>query len=176
MIGTPPADYEYDWGVWRTVRERDRDKYQTRQILELARRKVYGCINQWQIIMIISTDIPNIAAKFWTDSFVAVNLHPHHRMTFPGWIKKISPAVKTGETTYFQNHEGSYYDAMPSVCENMCVPIQREVMCIIYLFFKENPPGKSPRKKEFFSIVCFFLLTKYPRSIYAIWWQRNILR
>ena len=33
------------------------DKAQTRQLLELTRHKVHGRINQWQIIMIISTAI-----------------------------------------------------------------------------------------------------------------------
>ena len=68
-------------------------------------------------------------------------------MTFPDWIKKISPAVKTGETAYFQNHEGSYYDAMPSLWKNMYVPVRREVMCIIDRFFREAPPGESPWTK-----------------------------
>ena len=64
-------------------------KAQTRQILELAQWKVCGWINQWQIIMLIFTAIQNIPAKSWTDSFVAVNLHPHHHLYFSGWIKKI---------------------------------------------------------------------------------------
>ena len=67
----------------------NQDKAQTRQILDLARRKVHGWINQWHIIMIISTSIQNIPAKVWTDSFVYVNLNPHHRMKFHDWIKNI---------------------------------------------------------------------------------------
>ena len=77
------------------------DKAQTRQLLELTRLKVHVRINQWKLIMIIYTAIQNIPAKVWTDTFVDVNLHPNHRMTFHDWIKKISPAVKTGETAYF---------------------------------------------------------------------------
>ena len=50
------------------------DKAQTRELLYLARQKVHGRINQWQLIMVISTAIQNIPAKVWTDSFVAVNL------------------------------------------------------------------------------------------------------
>ena len=76
-------------------------KYQTRQLLELARRKVRGRINKWQLVVIISTAIQNIPDKVWIDSFVAVNLHPHHRMTFHDWINNISPDVKTGEIAYF---------------------------------------------------------------------------
>ena len=119
------------------------DKAQPRQLLDLSRRKVHGRINQWQLIMVISTAIQNISAKVWTDSFVAADLHPHHRMTFPDWIKKISPAVKIGETAYFRNHEDSYYDAMPSLWKKMSVPVRREVMCIIDHFLREAPPGKS---------------------------------
>ena len=59
-----------------------KDKTQTRQLLELAQRKVHGRINQWQLIMIISTAIQNMPAKLWTDSFFAVNLHPHYRLSF----------------------------------------------------------------------------------------------
>ena len=91
-------------------------------------------------------------------------------MEFYDWIKKISQSVKTGERAYFRNHEGSYYDAMPYFWRNMSVPVQREVMCIIDLFFKEAPPGKPPWiKKNVLSLIRFFLLKKYPKSRYAIW-------
>ena len=76
-------------------------KSQTRQLLELALQKVHGRINQRKIIMIIYTAIKDIPAKVWTDYFVAVNLHPHYHMNFHDWIKKISPAFKTGERAYF---------------------------------------------------------------------------
>ena len=73
--------------------------------------------------MVISTAIQNIPDKVWTDPFVAFNFHPHHRMTFHDCIKNISPAVKTGETSDFRNHEDLYYDAMLSVWKNMSVPV-----------------------------------------------------
>ena len=107
------------------------DKAQTRHLLELTRQKVHVRINQCNSIMIISTAIQNIPAKVWTDSFVAVNLHPHHHLSFSGWIKKIAPDVKMGETAYFWNHEGSYYYSMPSVCKKMTVIKRREVMYVI---------------------------------------------
>ena len=81
--------------------------------------------------MIIFKDIQNIPAKVWTDSFVAVNLNPHHRLSFYGWIKKIAPAVKMRETAYFHNHEGSYYDVITSVRKKMKLIKIREVMCVI---------------------------------------------
>ena len=68
-------------------------------------------------------------------------------MNFPDWIKKISSDFKTAETSNFGNHEGSYYDAMPSVWKNMSVPVRREAICIIDHFFEETPLGKSLWKK-----------------------------
>ena len=63
--------------------EAEQGKAQTRQFLELERRKCFDRIKQWQLITIISKYIQNIPAKVWTDSFVAVNLHSHHRINFP---------------------------------------------------------------------------------------------
>ena len=71
-------------------------KAQTRQLLDLERRKIHGRITQWQLIIIISATTQNISTKVGTDSFVDIKLHPRHRMKFPDWINNISPAVKTG--------------------------------------------------------------------------------
>ena len=72
--------------------------------------------------------------------------------------------MNTGETAYFRNHEGSYYDAMPSLWKNMSVPVRREVMCIIDRFFKEAPPGKSPWKRQnVLSLVRFFSHDEIPK-------------
>ena len=108
------------------------DKAQTRQLLELAWRKIHGQINQWQLIMIISTATQNIPAKLWTDYFVAVNLHPNHRMNFTEWIKNISPFFKTGKTAYFRNHEGSYYEIMSSVWKR-CLFLSEERQCVLLI-------------------------------------------
>ena len=121
----------------------NQDKAQTRQLLELARRKVHGQINHWHITMIIFTAIQNNPSKVWTYSFVAVNLNPHHNLSLYVCIKKIVTAVKTGETAYFRNHESSYYDAMTYVCKNMTVIKIIELMYIIGLFTVETPHGMS---------------------------------
>ena len=74
--GTSASNQAYD------KLQAKQDNYQTRQILELAWRKLYVRINQWQIIMIISTDIQNIPDKVWKYAFVAFNLNPHHQLYF----------------------------------------------------------------------------------------------
>ena len=118
------------------------DKAQTRQILELVRWKVHGRINKWQLIMIISTAIQKITDKVCTYYFVDVNFHPFHHLSFSGWIKKIEPDVKMGETTYLWNYEGSYYDSMPSAWKNMTVIKRIEVLYVIYYFNVETPDGE----------------------------------
>ena len=78
--------------------------------------------------MIISTAIQKNPSKVCTDSFVAVNLHPHHQFYFSVWIKNIAPAVNTGERAYFWNHNGSYYDAMTPFLGNTTVFFQTDGM------------------------------------------------
>ena len=87
-------------------------------------------------------------------------------MTFHDCIKKTPPAVKTGETAYFQNREGLYYDSIPYVRKKVSVPVRREVMCEIENFVEEAPPGKSPldKMKCFFS-CSFFFLGKIPKIL-----------
>ena len=46
----------------------------------------------------------------------------------------------------------------------MSVTVRRELMCIIDSFFREAPPGESPRTKEnVMSLVRFFSLDKIPK-------------
>ena len=67
-----------------------------RQLLELEGWKFHGQIKQRQLIMIISTAIQNIPAKVCTYYFADTKLHPHHSLSFSGWINNIEPDVKTG--------------------------------------------------------------------------------
>ena len=104
--------------------------------------KVHVWINQWQFIMIIYTAIQKFPSKVWTVSFVDVNLHPHHCLYYSECIKKIAPAIKTGETAYFRNHEGSYYYVMLFLWKNTTLIKQMDVMSIIYRFAVGTPHGK----------------------------------
>ena len=127
--------------------------------------------------MIISTATQKYPAKVWKDSFVAVNLNPHHHLYFSGWINKIAPDVKTGETEHFRNHEGYYYDTIPSVWKHMSVIKIREVMHVIDRFTSETPHGNSMWKKKFvLSLICFVPLDQISNIKYAVRLRVNILR
>ena len=85
-------------------------------------------------------------------------------LDFYGWIKKITPAVKTVETAYFWNHEGSYYDAIPPVWKKTTVIKRREVMYVIDRFTAETPHDNSPwTKQNALSLVCFVSLDQIPK-------------
>ena len=62
-----------------------------------------------------------VSFKVCIDFFVAVNIYHHQHFSFDECIQNIASAVKTGEATYFLNHEGSYYDDILSVWKNMTV-------------------------------------------------------
>ena len=111
--------------------------------------------------MIISTAIQTIPVKFWKYSFVAVKVNPHHCLYFTDWTKNIAPAVKTGGTAYFWNHERSYYYDMKYPWKNMTVIKQREVMSIIDRFTTHiNYPWT---KKTVSSLICFVSLDQIYR-------------
>ena len=57
-------------------------KDQTKQLLEMAQQEFPGRFTKWQLRMIIFTATQNIPARVWIYYFVAVNLHPYHRLLF----------------------------------------------------------------------------------------------
>ena len=122
-----------------------------------------------QLIMIISTAIQKSLPK---SGHIPLLLSIFILITacfFSGWIKKIAPAVKTGETSYSRNHEHSYYDAIPSVCKRVTVIKRREVMYDIGQFTMETPHGTALwTKQNVLSIICFFPLDQIPKIKYAI--------
>ena len=90
--------------------------------------------------MIISTDIQknllnsgNIPSLVSTFILITICLFL--------WIKNIPLNVKTVETAYFWNHEGSYYNAIPYVWKNMKVIKLKEVISVIDLYLVETPYG-----------------------------------
>ena len=89
---------------WYDKFQAKKGKAQTRHILDMSRRKVHDHNTQWHIIMIISRAIQNSPTKVLTYYLVSINLHPHLSLSFSDWIKKIVPAVRTGETAYSRSN------------------------------------------------------------------------
>ncbi len=56
--------------------------------------------------------LSKVEQNSWVSSFKKVNLHPHFRIDFPSWCKKIDSKLATGEK-FFKNRVG-LFDAMPA--------------------------------------------------------------
>ena len=100
--------------------------------------------------MIVSTYIQKLSSKVWTDSFIAVNFHPHRCLSSSYIINNFALAVKMGDTYYFWKQGGSYYNVIIYVCKNMIVIKLGKLVSIIDCFVAENPDGKFPCR----NIVC----------------------
>ena len=61
-------------------------------------------------------------------SFIKVNLHPHHRVSFKEWIMQIDAQVATGEAAYTRANEESIFDAMPGFWKAMKIEERQQVI------------------------------------------------
>lgn len=103
------------------------DKQVTRELLEMCRNSVTTHVNNWQLIGILSVGIKNLPADIWKKSFIAVNMHPDHRISFQEWINKISSHIDTGEASYSRTNM-SIFDAMPEFWKNMTVRDRQNII------------------------------------------------
>ena len=128
----------------------------TSQLLDMDQRKFHDWSTSARPPLSYLHPSKKIMPRSGHITFVAVNIHTHTCLYFYDWIKKISPYFSTGETDYFWNHKGTYYDNMPSVWKNMTLIKQIEVMYITDLFVTKNPDGKSSRTREIIFLSFIF--------------------
>ena len=74
-------------------------------------------LNQETVVAACIYALNLVPAESWVSSFKKVNLHPHHRVDFTTWCKKIESKLKTGEQ-FFKNRVG-LWDAMPAFWKAM---------------------------------------------------------
>ena len=107
------------------------DKRASRQLLEIARRKVKGNIDQWKLIGILIVAMNNLKEDVWIKSFKKVNLHPKYRVGYNEWLNKIKSHIVTGETAYTRANTTSMYDAMPAMWKNFTPETRNRILSII---------------------------------------------
>ena len=123
--GTSHINQPYDQGQTKA------DKRAAGQLLELVRERVTNHIDQWQLCTILCIAIKNLPEKIWEQSFIKVNLHPHHRVSFKEWIMQIDAQVPTGEAAYTHANKESIFDAMPGFWKAMQIEErQHMIQCI----------------------------------------------
>ena len=125
------------------------DKSAAQQLLEVARGRIHGDIDQWTLLSILIVSIRNMDKKHWENSFKTVNLHPDCRVSFDCWIDKIGQHLQTGELSYFRTNENSHYDAMPVCWKRLSLDDREEVVSILdELYMRARESGELMWSKE----------------------------
>ena len=62
---------------------------------QIRRSRINPVIDQWMLVLVVLAMLRDCRdSNVWENSFVAVNMHPDHRVSFDDWVKKIAPFVK----------------------------------------------------------------------------------
>ena len=77
------------------------DKLNVRWMLDLIRSHL-SCLTQWYLIVacVIAFKKTGVSGA-WISSFKRVNLHPHFRVPFDDWAKRIKQHIDTSDNAFF---------------------------------------------------------------------------
>ena len=81
--------------------------------------------------------LSDVRPETWEKSFKRVNLHPHHRVPFNDWLKRIDEAIQGGER-FFCEGQNSLYEAMPALWKNMDVECRHRLVRVIDGFYRNT--------------------------------------
>ena len=114
------------------------DKRNIRALLDASRYGLKVQLNQFSLISICIVALKHSTPSAWINSFIRVNLHPDHRLSFLDWIKKIESQVVAGES--FFKRRTSLYDILPKFWRRMTPIDRRTVVTIIDGFYSSDEP------------------------------------
>jgi hypothetical protein len=97
------------------------DKINMRDLLSLLRRTTSvtkGVVDQWGLVHVGLAAVRMCVPRIWISSFKAVNLHPHFRVPFAVWCKRIESFLEGGQT--FKAEEPlDLYAMLPPIWQGM---------------------------------------------------------
>ncbi len=106
------------------------DKKVIRELLDpLQSHQKLAIIKQETIIAVFIDALRKVKPDAWVDSFKKVIQHPHFRVDFEQWCKRIKSKLATGER-FFVNRVG-LFDAMPAFWKQMSSENRHAVVAII---------------------------------------------
>ena len=71
-------------------------------------------IDQWVLVLVGLSMIRDCDSRdVWESSFIAVNMHPHHRVNLEDWLEKIAPDVRAAAK--FEKEHVDYNSLLPRV-------------------------------------------------------------
>ena len=92
------------------------DKRSMRSSLAFVRKTssmTKGVVDGWQLILVALAMVRELSSDTWVYSFTKVNLHPHHRVSFVKWCKRISHFLQGGESFKTELVEVDAYSLLP---------------------------------------------------------------
>ena len=101
-----------------------------------------GVIGQYQLIVICIKALLHLKPEDGVRSLTKVNLHPHFRIEFTEWLKKIDVKVLAGER-FFTTHNNSLFDAMPVFWQKLSCEARHEVVSKIDNFVANAMDGET---------------------------------
>ncbi len=106
------------------------DKKVIRDLLNLLQsHQKLAIIKQETIIAVRIDALRKVKPDAWVESFKKVNQHPHFRVDFEQWCKRIESELATGER-FFVNRVG-LFDTMPAFWKQMSSENWHAVVAII---------------------------------------------
>ena len=122
------------------------DKREFRALLDAVRPHVHRVLSQWDVIIVMCRALQKVNGQQWVKSFIKVNQHPDHRVSFQEWAAKIDDKL-VGDKFFI--HRPSLWDAMPSFWKKLTVENRRKLCTLIDEFHRKAEFDEcSPWKKE----------------------------
>jgi hypothetical protein len=145
---TSHVNQAYDQSVAKTDKRLIREK---NDMLKSARTGNNKVVDQYDTVGCCISALLDYPEKDWINSFIKVNMHPDHRVSFKLWLERIEESVKTGEK-YFKGRL-TLYDAMPAVWKGLSEKLRRIICTRIDRFYEDartnlNDPNENPWNKE----------------------------
>ena len=85
----------------------------------------------WQLVHVGLACVRELEPSVWVSSFKKVNLHPHHRVDFPSWCKRISHFLQGGESFKEETQVDDYYSMLPTFWHGM-LPAEKKLVISIF--------------------------------------------
>ena len=97
---------------------------------QIRRSHVTPVIDCWTLILVGLNMLKDCAAsRVWENSFVAVNMHPHHRISCEEWLEKIGSFVQAANK--FEPEVIDHFDLLPSAWREQPFEKRQEWLAII---------------------------------------------
>ena len=104
-------------------------------------------MDQWYLIVIAIHAQNRIKKESWIDSFKKVNMHPHTRVPFNEWIKKLDERGFLSAEKFFEKRT-TLYDAMPACWKRLTIELRQSVMVTIREIYRSAPADEKVWTKQ----------------------------